>query len=223
MLVLLRVQQLFLRTNMASKVVRVDQPQSGRMKAPTLRLQLAQAIREDLEKKQSIPGDNRPPFVTADALKSVWSVERIRALIPGFEDALNEDLERILENFSKILSILVWIRWDHWKDFQSIFLDYRDDEVKYFRCDAQLPFEDSKFLGNKESVHQSFLDEQYMFIPIVIQKSNGVYGEKWRLPFLNSVRVKYGDVQVIKELVAARQLLLNGGNLNPHVSTSYPH
>jgi hypothetical protein len=209
--------------NMASKSVLGDQPQSGRMKAPTPRLQLARAIREELEKQQSIPDDNRPPFVTEGALKSVWTVDRIRALVPGFEYAFNEDLVPILRIFSKILSILVWIRWDNWEAFQSIFLDYRDDEGKFFRCDNQLPFEDSEFLDTDEKVRRAFLDEQYMFIPIVIQELNGLYDEKWRLPFLNSVVVEYGDVLVTKELVAARQLLFNEGNLNQHVSTSYPH
>jgi len=181
------------------------------------REELAKAIRKELRSVQSRPERGRP-FVSAASLQRVWSLERIREFLKGLGWKVEDQLGGVNKYLLKTLSVLVWVEWDDWDNFKNIFL-VRDDRGTFVRCDYHIPFQNADFLGGDELTRQNFLEDQYLFKPVLIREDfHGVFDERWRLPFMESKEIGRGAFgAVTKENVEAKQLLWKKGGVNDNV------
>jgi hypothetical protein len=185
----------------------------------TKRDDLAKLIRRELQFNQSRPAASRPTFVSDQVVRAVWNIERIRKFLDGLGWRVDDVLPDITRYFLKILSILVWIDWDNWREFKNIFLDHRDNNGSFKRCDFQLPFTHIPFFGDDEISQQNFWNDQYIFKPVVIREDvHEIYHEKYLLPFMESKEIGGGAFgAVTKELVEAHHLWWTKGGVNGQV------
>lgn len=162
-------------------------------------------------------------FISRGSLQDIWSKQRLEIFIdllaPGFGKESILDVQR---HYVQTLSILVWIRWNDWSSFGTIFF-------KQDRADCNIPaytwndLSDPGFLG-RDGVHE-FFDARCLFCPIdIVEGENIVCSEEWRLPFLQSSGVirSGGFGEVAQETIARghfhpRSLRANGEP--SHVST----
>ena len=169
--------------------------------------------------------DANKPFITADQVRDIWAQlvrfqshelwqeEDPQSLMPRKIDIPGKEL-------LKIVSILVYIRWDSWSDFQSIF--FQDDgSPRSDRTDSALPLNletlaKSDFLGDDAIL---FNEHQYAFLPIMIaENQDPCYGHNYRLPFTsesNDVDTgSYGEVTRVTiakgQFCFARDKIING-------------
>jgi hypothetical protein len=168
-------------------------------------------------------------FICEDDALSVWSPQRIEILSKGlsWDEA---KLQYIAwDKFRKVLSILVWIRWDDWDDFKKIFLEHVDSHRRLDYNDQNLPFAwDTSFL-HAHRLRSEFLNAQYIFIPIILTEdgpnhhSQNEYGYQYRMPFIESHKLKEstGD-NLTRELVAAKHFRGKNGVLKPEVLCPSP-
>lgn len=168
-------------------------------------------------------------FICEDDALSVWTLQRIETLSKGlsWDEA---KLQYITwDKFRKVLSILVWIRWDDWDDFKKIFLEHVDSHRRPDYNDQNLPFAwDTSFL-HAHRLRSEFLNAQYIFIPIILTEdgpnhhSQNEYGYQYRMPFIDSHKLKKstGDI-LTRELVAAKHFRGKNGVLKPEVLCPSP-
>ncbi|KAK7700581.1 hypothetical protein SLS57_012035 [Botryosphaeria dothidea] len=131
------------------------------------------------------PKDSKKYIVLFHELRNFWHAkDRDLFLRPWFDDERSEDQD----NFLKVISILVMIRFRRWEYFREIFVDGQD------RQDKDLPFKrdiltDDNFLGPVDGAF--FYSNQWIFCPLVIRERREPYIlEKdeceRRLPFIGS-------------------------------------
>lgn len=142
-------------------------------------------------------------FVARGSLREIWSDDRLKRFIALFSPGFGRSsLQEVRQNYVQTLSILVWIKWDGWARFGTIFL-------RAGRADCDIPtyssrtLEDLSFLGPRWG--DTFFTHQYIFCPIdILEGQNMVRAEGWRLPFLNRTGETrsggFGDV--VKEWIA---------------------
>jgi serine/threonine protein kinase len=149
--------------------------------------------------------DANKPFITADQVRNIWA-QLVR--FQSHELWQEEDPQTLMpcnidipgKELLKVVSILVYIHWNSWSDFQSIFFD-DDGSPRSDRRDTALPLSletlaNSDFLGDYAIL---FNEHQYAFLPIVIAENQDPrYGNRYRLPFTsesNDVDTgSYGEV-----------------------------
>jgi hypothetical protein len=191
------------------------------------RQELLRTVRQELQKalKRYDPsGEEGQEFICEDDIYSVWNPQRIQTLAKG----LSWDEARLRyiawDKFRKVLSILVWIRWDDWDDFKKIFLEHVDSHKRLDHNDQNLPFAwDTSFLHGHKS-RSDFLNSQYIFIPVILteecpgQNSQNEYGYQYRMPFIESHRIRHGTGGVLmRELIAAKHFRCRNGELKSEV------
>ncbi|KAF1349798.1 kinase-like domain-containing protein [Delphinella strobiligena] len=159
-------------------------------------------------------------FVKEADLKRVWNEvpagqqqSRLGLLVRNLYDLPPDDataatwLSSLEHRFLKVISILVHISWDKWKDFLQIFVGDTFDPTtpnQKSRADSDLPFADrttltsDNFLGPRYGL--TFYEFQYIFIPIKIgnwlaEKDNHSIKTlrfRTRLPVLETKEIGHG-------------------------------
>ena len=158
----------------------------------------------DLVSQRSL---GQEPFICDYDLHSIWGDNRIQKLISHIAPGRNIDV--VCQRLLKVVSILVFIGWDSWEEFETIFLPKAKNEEQYDRLDAKLPFVDCSFLGSSRYGYR-FSTDQYIFLPIRIdQGQSQEVSSKWRLPFVDSSDVvgRGGFGEVTRCKIAPGQFL----------------
>ena len=182
---------------------RSSRPQSTRL--PEL-LNEVGTLFTDLVNQRAQRGLGHKPFICDYDLCSIWGDNRIQKLVSHIAPEGKWDF--VCDNLSRVVSILVFIGWDRWTDFETIFLPKDKKEEQYDWLDAKLPFADFSFLPSRYQYHFSI--HQYIFLPIRIEqgKSQEVSSER-RLPFIDSSDVvgRGGFGEVTRCRIAPGQFL----------------
>ena len=152
-------------------------------------------------------GLGQEPFICDYDLRSIWGDNRIQKLVSHIAPEQKSDV--VCQRLLKVVSILVFIGWDRWTDFEAIFLPKDKNEEQYDWIDAKLPFSDCSFLSSSLDGYR-FSTEQYIFLPIRIdQGKSQEVSSKWRLPFVDSSDVvgRGGFGEVTRCKIAPGQFL----------------
>ncbi|KAK1149739.1 hypothetical protein N8T08_005293 [Aspergillus melleus] len=143
-------------------------------------------------------------FISRGALLDIWSESRLEefAVIfaPGFD---KNSITEVRQRYVQTLSILVWIGWEDWSNFGTIFLQQN-------RADCDIPtydlpdLQDPSFLGEDWAIR--FYYDKYVFCPIdILEGQNIERNEGWRLPFLDGGReIGGGGFGVVDQEIIAR-------------------
>lgn len=168
---------------------------------------------------QTIHGTNKD-FVTQHDLENVWTSSRLKELFTGLIWAGDQFLDSAREKRTKILSILIKIRWNRWEDFKRVFVDSPG------MLDTDLPISDIQVLENAlgdAPLAFEFQTSQYVFLPIIIQENQDVeYLHDFRWPFTEeskeiSPNSPKGSLPVHKEVIAPWQFRDVNGDFNAEV------
>lgn len=200
----------------------------------TKRLLEEQQTRENILKCMQNPRSAKA-FIPPHSLQDVWKADLLSRFLDTLkpEDTSDSSVQAAFKLLNTrmlaIISILVYIGWDHWTKFWETFIlfdpfktpsstEHRSEVCdrhgsKYFdRLDDYLPF-DANELDFLEDQAQQFLDAQYIFQPIIIMESVDskihTYSSLARLPFIEKKSSELGEGgygRVTKEVVAIRCL-----------------
>jgi hypothetical protein len=193
------------------------------------REELVKLIRSELAQALKRGSEEGYEFILDDAINDVWNPTRLQILSKGLDWEDIRSQARVLQDYKKVLSILVWIHWDEWEHFKKTFLDHVNSNGQPDRTDEDLPFvADPRFL--RESQRHEFLIRQYIFMPVVLAEESQYnntdteYTKQHRMPFLKSEIIGEGATGLVrKELVAAKHFHFQRGDiLNLTVSFSIP-
>lgn len=184
-------------------------------------------VRGELAQALKRGGEEGYEFILDDDIYGVWNSTRLQILSRGLDWEDTGSQVRVLAEYRKVLSILVWIHWEEWGHFKEVFLDHLNRNGQPDRTDEDLPFaKDSHFL--RQSQRHEFLSRQYIFIPVVLVEesqydtTDAEYDKQHRMPFLESKIIGEGATGVVrKELVAAKHFR-RGDSLNTTVSLAIP-
>lgn len=174
-------------------------------------------------------------FIKEADLEHIWmevpvdhQQSRLRLLVqvihspPPNEAKAATLLSLLKDRFLKVISILVYIRWDAWRDFLQIFVGYALGPEN--RADSDLPFADrptitsDDFLGPEYG--DFFYDYQYIFVPIkienwLVKKDNHSIKTlrfKTLLPVLHTTEIGYGaSGKVFVETIAPGYFRIEDG------------
>jgi hypothetical protein len=164
-------------------------------------------------------------FICAHDIEQIWTLPRIAQLSNGLNWATPELQARAQKHFVKIMSTLIWIKWDYWDEFGRLFLEHRDTGRYPDRTDKHLPLRDTSFLQTEE-LRTNFRDQQYLFIPVIIMEDDEdapdidiyyseKYSEKRRMPFLETQTIGEGSSgTVTREIIPPGYLLYRTGVAN---------
>jgi hypothetical protein len=197
------------------------------------RTELTRVVRNELKdashRRDRDEGEQADQFVCEDSLQYIWTLPRIQVLSKGLVWDNPDWQSHALSNFKKILSILVWIRWDSWDKFQTMFLNHRDADNMYDRKDSNLPFTTNLQSLLTTEFRSDFLRDQYIFIPVELVEEGRFqltkqleFSERFRMPMKESIKIgEKGQGVVYKELVAAKHFRNEHGHLVNQVCTQY--
>lgn len=179
-------------------------------------------------------------FIKEADLEHIWmevpvgqQQSRLRLLVqavhspPPSEAKAATLLSLLKDRFLKVISILVWIRWDAWRDFLQIFVGYNlgpSNAGQEDRADSNLPFADRPTLTSDDFLGPEygnfFYDYQYNFIPIkienwLVKKDNDsirTLRSKILLPVLQTKEIGYGaSGKVFEETIAPGYFRIDDG------------
>jgi hypothetical protein len=155
-------------------------------------------------------------FICDYDIAQVWA-EHLKALSRGLDWGSEESLGYVRSKLIKVLSILVFIGWNSWKDFTSLFIRHVDSHGKPDRTDNHLPFTAS-FLG---SLEPNFRTAQYIFIPAIIKQDDPArdrvlkFPREYRMPFIRTESIRQGaHGSVTKECIAPGYFQNMSGDAN---------
>lgn len=144
------------------------------------------------------------PFIIQSDLRNIWRDARKITSIIG-DEWTKPELEAIHACMYKILSILVYIgAKECLRDFRHLFP--RDGDGPLF-MDSDLPLKDKAPLAFMSvQLQDQFIEQQFMFIPFVIQEMEGSVTQsvapQFRLPFEHITKNigvgGYGKVDQVK-------------------------
>jgi len=202
-----------LRRKQAEEQLRVKEERDGRYL-------IENKIRDCLWKAVKNIEKEHLRFICAQDLEKIWTLPCIAQLSKGLDWSNHELQVRAQRDFLKIMSTLIWIKWDYWHEFRSLFLEHRD------RTDEQLPFKDTSFLQTEE-LRTSFRDQQYLFNPVIIREDDEdapdhyseKYSEKHRMPFVETKPIGEGGSGIVtKEVIPPGYLKYRTGEVNSAVN-----
>ncbi|KAL4919760.1 kinase-like domain-containing protein [Aspergillus aurantiobrunneus] len=176
------------------------------------RARLMLAIRNALHDSMERKDDDSKKFVPRKSLENIWTDERLKLFLRLHKHKPfgERDIPLIKEKFLQTLSILVYINWDQWKRFRTIFLEHEN------RADEHIPENDGRRLSSESFLGVSataFVQVRYIFCPVDIEqgKSLELVGS-WRLPFIDGRLIGRGGYgSVTKERVATGHLRYKDG------------
>lgn len=207
-----------LRRKETEEQLRAKQERDGRA---LIESEVKQCIWEALKNKDK----EHLRFICAHDIEQIWTLPRIAQLSKGSNWSTHELQTRAQKHFVKIMSTLIWIKWDYWDEFGRLFLEHRDADSYLDRTDKQLPLQDTSFLQTEE-LQTIFRDQQYLFNPVVIMEDDEdasdidihyseKYSEKHRMPFLKTEMIGEGSSgTVTKEVIAPGYLMYRTGVVN---------
>lgn len=146
------------------------------------RHRLTESLRKQFTDILSPSSGGKRSCIFRDDLRSVWEGNQIRRLLSHIVS--EQDCDFVRQKLLKVVSILVFIHWDRWSDFGTIFLCHRNNNDQNDRLDADLPFKDCSFLDSFQIPFSTF---QCIFSPVIIEQggTKEVSSEE-RLPFTHS-------------------------------------
>lgn len=159
-------------------------------------------------------------FISDPDVESIWVSPRVRILLQVYCGCSEKDLDRlsalVYQDYIKVISILVYMRWSKWSSFLEKFV------FQVNRSDRHLPFKDIEnhnFLG--EDYGFDFSSYQCYFLPIKIGErwdDAFVYPDTYRLPVLKSDVIGWGASGIVyKEEIAPGCILGRDGFWNSKV------
>lgn len=177
------------------------------------RMELLLSIRKELKEKHASPKHSDRSFVTAQTVEEILTMDRIRVIFTGLPWLVDDYLEIIGKHLRLVLATLVMIKWTDWHGFKTAFLVPKDISERP-RGDHLLPFSDLSFLS--ENFRDNFERQQHIFIPIVIvEDSHNSYPSEYRLPFLESKKVRGGGFgEVMRVRVERKYMKYTSGVYN---------
>ena len=165
----------------------------------------------------------RSEFICKYDISQAWTESYLKQLLKGLDWTSADTLVNIRTNYLKILSILVYIDWDNWKSFGSIFINHRDENGDLSRTDKDLPF-DLPELASPYFLGDSFRDfhiNQYIFIPVVLKQDDDAqdtvtsYSKEYRMPFLATEDISRATPgNITQELIAREYFQYESGDTN---------
>jgi len=192
---------------------------------------LVKVVRNELKnashRRDQDEGEQAHQFVCEDSLQYIWTLPRIQVLSKGSTWDNPEWQSYALSDFKKILSTLVWIRWDNWEKFQTMFLNHRDADNIYDRKDSNIPFRTNLQSLLTVEFRSDFLRDQYIFIPVELREEGRFpstkqleFSQQYRMPMKESIKIGEGGQGIVyKELVAAKHFRNEHGHLVTEVTT----
>ena len=148
-------------------------------------------------------------FICEHELKDVWAGFSIEAVFSSASWTPRES-QMIRKDLLKILSILILINWpDLDEQFRPVFFD----RLEYGMKDESLPFSIEAVEGLENSRYM-FFQEQYTFIPAVIEEHDEAFIQeihpKIRLPFRErSLEIGTGGYGEVRKVEIAPRCLYN--------------
>jgi hypothetical protein len=109
---------------------------------------LLEFIRHELEQNLQQGDDEGLEFICEEDIYAVWSTSRLQAFAKLFlfgQSVPTSFIKNELEDFRKVLSILVWINWKNWMSFPEYFLYHEDAKGVLDRKDSALQFQENVF------------------------------------------------------------------------------
>ncbi|KAL3455337.1 hypothetical protein BJX64DRAFT_297730 [Aspergillus heterothallicus] len=142
---------------------------------------------------------------TDDVIRRFAGYERIRIPSPFTVDDLRRD-------FLQTLSILLYMHWDDWPHFDTLFLLHRGPDQRLDRTDRHIQDYDVQALTSHNFLGpiagNGFYNHRQLFCPVnIIENDDLVKESGWKLPFLygkSELCGSGGFGRVKKEVIAAR-------------------
>lgn len=180
-------------------------------------------IRKELEDKYSRTQSEKD-FIHRNDTRAIMSRERVRELFQNLTWYHEGDRDMLWKSMSFIFCILITINFTAWEQFKTIFFE-SGRTLEHARCsDDSLPLEEHDATFLPPDIRQSFLRQQYVFIPIVIEKgSHREYRMRDRLPILEAEPIAENGSQgeVDKVLIEKGYLQTDPNTHNTEVRTIY--
>lgn len=147
-------------------------------------------------------------FISDYELRVIWGSSRLRNLVSQF--CSDKAVDFVCQKFLKVITILVYIHWDGWSEFETLFLYHTDSDRQNDRLDAHLPFADCAFL---DTFCYNFRTDQFIFLPICFEQGQSQEVSKdRRLPFLQLSSIdRQGAFGEVTQCEIARGQFLYGG------------
>jgi hypothetical protein len=167
-------------------------------------------------------GEKDTPIILPSDIKALWTPILHRTFYMSqtwYEPSWDES--NAMEDYLRIMSILIYINFRNWDNFRKVFIDrHRQDKNLPF-CDLEALKKDD-FLGEVDG--KKFYDEQWIFCPIKIQEREKAYdldGPE-RLPWIDSPSLigEGASGRITKQTIAAGFLEYDNRTVNPTVSRS---
>ena len=168
---------------------------------------LRDEIKGELDAATKRKDNAQAKFILFSDLESIWTKHgRLRKFFSR-SNWERQHWSQIRDKLLKVVSILVYIKWNKWDTFKDTFFHHKDADGKHDRLDEHLPFEslsgleEPSFLG---VYGQNFHADQYVFLPVTITQGEvHEWSKEHRLPFLESHWLGEGaSAKVYKETIA---------------------
>lgn len=168
---------------------------------------LLDEIKGELDAATKRKDNAQAKFILRSDLEAIWTKHsRLKKFFSRSEWGKQHWLE-IRDRLLRVVSILVYIKWNKWDTFKDTFFHHKDAYGKHDRLDDHLPFaslsklEEPSFLG---VYGQNFHADQYVFLPVTIEQGEvHRWSKERRLPFLESHWLGEGaSANVYKETIA---------------------
>ncbi|KAL1629100.1 hypothetical protein SLS56_005654 [Neofusicoccum ribis] len=191
---------------------------------------LRREIRNTLEQEMQGPkDDDEQQFLPYEQVEQIWiHREAPNSYFERFAKVLklkDRAKDRVRSNHLRILSTLVWIRFDQWTQY---FMKEFVPEAKE-RVDDKLPFDESELQQPVFDFARAFFKDQFRFLPIKIYEMEPTTylrapherepeHQRCRMPFLRKeaadVMHERLGIKVTREKIAANHMIKKNGKPN---------
>ncbi|KUJ23541.1 kinase-like protein [Mollisia scopiformis] len=190
----------------SDKAFELSQRASGFLRREKIRARLGEAVYN-----KGCPQAEQ--FIIPQDLHEIWRPQILRNFLGVLGYSGEENLvQTVLDHLIKTISILVYIRWEEWSRFESIFFPNGwGKPVREDRTDARIPYpdiilEEDQFLGSGDAAASDFFNHQNVYIPKIIEQGKRILIPKTTpLPFIKKQQEKIavgGYGVVTKEVIA---------------------
>ncbi|KAL4777197.1 hypothetical protein BDW60DRAFT_221145 [Aspergillus nidulans var. acristatus] len=165
------------------------------------------------EQLLSAIGKGAGRFTPRDELLQIWNVEVLAQFASRERIRLPyaSSLEDIRKDFLQTISLLVYVGWDEWSRFDTLFLLHKGPDQELDRTDRHFQEYDVQTLSSADFLGPMrgnlFFDNRHLFCPVEIVENQDLRLDgNWKLPFLMGKSEpcgRGGFGRVTKEVIAA--------------------
>jgi hypothetical protein len=165
------------------------------------------------EQLLSAIGKGAGRFAPRDELLQIWNVEVLAQFASRERIRLPyaSSLEDIRKDFLQTISLLVYVGWDEWSRFDTLFLLHKGPDQELDRTDRHIQEYDVQTLSSADFLGPMrgnlFFDNRHLFCPVEIVENQDLRLDgNWKLPFLMGKSEpcgRGGFGRVTKEVIAA--------------------